>query len=77
MLEYGFEEGKDFSTFLFKEGSRPSREYSITIDSAMKYLCIQKKTKASKNLFYCVRKIAKKEQGNVASRATLVKLVNF
>jgi anti-repressor protein len=56
MLEYGFEEGKDFSSFLGeRNGSRPSREYSITIDSAKEISMIQRSDKG--------------KQGNILLRA--------
>ena len=40
MIEYGFEEGIDFSSFLSEStGGRPSKDYIITIDMA-KELCM-------------------------------------
>lgn len=46
MTEYGFEEGKDFSSFLSKSnGGRPSKEYEITVDMAKELCMIQRSEK--------------------------------
>lgn len=43
MLEYGFEEGKDFITFLLEStGGRPSSDYAITLDCAKEISMIQR-----------------------------------
>lgn len=43
MLEYGFEEGKDFSSFLSEStGGRPSKEYVITLDMAKEISMLQR-----------------------------------
>ena len=43
MIEYGFEEGIDFSSFLSEStGGRPSKDYIITIDMAKEICMIQR-----------------------------------
>ena len=43
MIEYGFEEGTDFSSFLSEStGGRPSKDYIITIDMAKEICMIQR-----------------------------------
>ena len=59
MLEYGFEEGKDFSTFLSEStGGRPSKEYIISLDTAKEISMIQRTDKgrqARKYFIECER----------------------
>lgn len=46
MCEYGFEEGKDFSSFLSEStGGRPSIEYQITIEMAKEICMVQRNDK--------------------------------
>jgi anti-repressor protein len=46
MLDYGFEEKKDFSSFLSEStGGRPSKEYVLTIDTAKEISMIQRSNK--------------------------------
>ena len=48
MCEYGFEEGKDFSSKMSEStGGRPSKEYEITIDMA-KEICMLQRTEKGK-----------------------------
>ena len=48
MAEYGFSEGKDFSTFLSKStGGRPSTDHLLTIDMA-KEICMIQRTEVGK-----------------------------
>lgn len=50
MIEYGFEEGKDFSSFLSEStGGRPSKEYTITIDMA-KQICMIQRSEIGKQI---------------------------
>ena len=51
MCEYGFEEGKDFYSFLSKtsEGGRPKQEHQLTIAMA-KELCMLQRTEKGKQL---------------------------
>ncbi|WGK93824.1 MULTISPECIES: antA/AntB antirepressor family protein [Flavobacterium] len=62
MLEYGFEEDKDFSSFLSKStGGRPSKEFALTIDTAKEIAMIQRseKGKQARTYFIECEKIAK------------------
>lgn len=47
MCEYGFEEGKDFYSFLSKtqNGGRPSRDAELTIDTAKEICMLQRNEK--------------------------------
>ncbi len=46
MCEYGFEEGKDFRSFLSKStGGRPSHDAEITIDMAKELCMLQRNDK--------------------------------
>lgn len=46
MCEYGFEEGRDFRSFLSESiGGRPSKEYDITIDMAKQICMLQRSEK--------------------------------
>lgn len=48
MAEYGFSEGKDFSTFLSEStGGRPSTDHLLTIDMA-KEICMIQRTEVGK-----------------------------
>ena len=62
MLEYGFEENKDFSAFLSEStGGRPSKEFALTIDTAKEISMIQRteKGKEARQYFIQCEKIAK------------------
>lgn len=46
MIEYGFEEGKDFSSFLGETSNgRPPKEYALTLDCAKEISMIQRSEK--------------------------------
>lgn len=46
MLEYGFEDGKDFASFLTESnGGRPSTDYALTLDCAKEISMIQRTEK--------------------------------
>ncbi len=46
MIEYGFEEGKDFITFLLEStGGRPSTDYGLTLDASKEISMIQRTEK--------------------------------
>lgn len=46
IAEYGFQEGEDFRSFLSKStGGRPSREYSITLDTAKEMSMVERNEK--------------------------------
>lgn len=50
MIEYGFEEGKDFSSYLSEStGGRPSKEYDLSIDMA-KEICMIQRTPEGKRV---------------------------
>lgn len=50
MIDYGFEEGKDFSSFLSEStGGRPSKDYEISIDMA-KQICMIQRTPIGKQI---------------------------
>ncbi len=50
MIEYGFEDGKDFSSFLSEStGGRPSKEYNISIDMA-KQICMIQRSEVGKQI---------------------------
>ena len=50
MIDYGFEEGKDFSSFLSEStGGRPSKDYEISIDMA-KQICMIQRTPVGKQI---------------------------
>ena len=50
MIEYGFEEGKDFRTFLNEStGGRPSKDYEISMDMA-KQICMIQRTPEGKKV---------------------------
>lgn len=61
MLEYGFEEGKDFSPFLSEsKGGRPSKEFALTIDCAKEISMIQRSEKGKQARQYfleCEKKL--------------------
>jgi anti-repressor protein len=66
MLEYGFEEGKDFVTFLLEStGGRPLTDYALTLDMASEISMIQrtKKDKKARTCFIKCEKIAKEANG--------------
>jgi phage anti-repressor protein len=61
MLEYGFEEGNDFSSFLSEStGGRPSKEYALTIDTAKEIAMLQRtaKGKEARQYFIAMEKEA-------------------
>ena len=46
MIEYGFDEGKDFITFLLEStGGRPSTDYALTLDMAKEISMLQRSEK--------------------------------
>ena len=50
MIEYGFEEGKDFSAFLSEStGGRPAKDYKLTIDMA-KHICMIQRSEIGKKI---------------------------
>ena len=50
MIDYGFEEGKDFSSFLSEStGGRPCKEYNISIDMA-KQICMIQRSETGKKI---------------------------
>lgn len=62
MLDYGFEQDKDFSSFLSEStGGRPSKEFALTIDTAKEIAMIQRneKGKEARRYFIEVEKLAK------------------
>jgi anti-repressor protein len=62
MLEYGFEEGKDFVTFLLEStGGGPLTDYALTLDMASEISMIQrtKKDKKARTCLIKCEKIAK------------------
>lgn len=61
MLEYGFEENKDFSSFLSEStGGRPSIDYVLTLDTAKEISMLQRtdKGKQARQYFIAVEKQA-------------------
>lgn len=65
MLEYGFEEGFDFSSFLSEStGGRPSKEYALTIETAKEISMLQRtdKGKQARRYFIAVEKKATQPQ---------------
>ena len=55
MLEYGFEEGKDFSSFLSEStGGRPSKEFALTLDTAKEVSMIQRSDKGREARLYFI-----------------------
>lgn len=55
MIEYGFEEGKDFSSFLSEStGGRPSKEYNISIDMAKEICMIQRTPEGKRVRLYLI-----------------------
>jgi len=65
MLDYGFEENKDFSSFLSESnGGRPSKEYALTIDCAKEISMIQRteKGKQARQYFIECEKQLQKEK---------------
>ena len=56
MIEYGFEEGKDFTLILVKStGGRPSQDYAITIDMAKEISMIQRSEKGKQARRYFIQ----------------------
>ena len=50
MIEYGFEEGKDFSAFLSEStGGRPAKDYQLTDDMA-KHICMIQRSEIGKKI---------------------------
>ncbi|HFG0566946.1 TPA: antA/AntB antirepressor family protein, partial [Flavobacterium psychrophilum] len=59
MIEYGFEEGLDFSSFLSEStGGRPSKEYALTLDTAKEISMLQRtdKGKQARRYFIAIEK---------------------
>jgi len=55
MIEYGFVEGVDFSSFLSKStGGRPSKEYALTLDMAKEISMIQRTEKGKQARQYFI-----------------------
>ena len=62
MCEYGFEEGKDFSSFLSKStGGRPSTDHQLTLDMA-KEICMIQRTPIGKKCREYFIEVEKKYQ---------------
>lgn len=63
MIEYGFDEGKDFITFLLEStGGRPSTDYALTLDMAKEISMLQRseKGKTARQYFIaCEKKLLK------------------
>jgi anti-repressor protein len=62
MFEYGFEEGKDFSSFLTEStGGRPSTDYALNLDCAKEISMLQRteKGKQARQYFIACEKAAK------------------
>ncbi|MBQ1575202.1 MAG: phage antirepressor KilAC domain-containing protein [Clostridiales bacterium] len=60
MIEYGFEEGKDFCSFLSEStGGRPSTEYEITIEMA-KEICMIQRTPEGREVRQALIELEKK-----------------
>ena len=56
MIDYGFEEGKDFTLILAKStGGRPSQDYAITIDMAKEISMIQRSEKGKQARQYFIQ----------------------
>lgn len=56
MIEYGFEEGKDFSSYLSEStGGRPSKEYDLSIDMAKEICMIQRTPEGKKVREYLIQ----------------------
>ncbi len=75
--KYGFEEGKDFQSFLIEStGGRPQKDYAVTIDMA-KELCMispTEKGKEARLYFIQCEKLAKEAYAKqVATRAIGIK----
>ena len=55
MIEYGFDEGIDFSSFLSESnGGRPSIEYALTLDMAKELSMIQRTPKGKEARQYFI-----------------------
>lgn len=55
MFDYGFEEGKDFSSFLGESiGGRPSKEYALTLDCAKEISMVQRSDKGRDARLYFI-----------------------
>jgi len=55
MLEYGFEEGKDFSSFLSEStGGRPSKEFALILDCAKEISMVQRSEKGKEARLYFI-----------------------
>lgn len=77
MLEYGFEEGKDYCSFLSEStGGRPAVEYFISIDMAKEICMIQRSDKGRMFRQYfieCERRV--KEQSKLTMPQTYIEAV--
>ncbi|WP_333577888.1 antA/AntB antirepressor family protein [Sphingobacterium sp.] len=70
MLEYGFEDGKDFCSFLSEStGGRPSINYALTLDTAKEISMIQRSAKGrqARQYFIECERIAKHQQSNTGN----------
>lgn len=70
MIEYGFEEGKDFCSFLSEStGGRPSINYALTLDTAKEISMIQRSAKGrqARQYFIECERIAKHQQSNTGN----------
>ena len=71
MFAYGFDEGKDFTSFLGESnGGRPSTDYALTIDTAKEISMLQRtrKGKEARKYFIEMEKIAKGLLNPILSR---------
>ena len=76
MLEYGFEENKDFSTFLSEStGGRPSKEYALTIDTAKEISMLQRTEKGKKARRYFIDLEKQLSKPKVVSKKELAQMV--
>lgn len=80
MVDYGFEEGKDYCSFLSEStGGRPAMEYFISIDMAKEICMIQRSEIGRKFRQYfieCERKLTEElEYNNTRSRSKKIRNV--
>lgn len=73
MLEYGFEEGEDFCSFLSEStGGRPAKEYLISLDMAKEICMLQRSEIGRKFRRYfieCEKKVKAGNDGKVLEHA--------
>jgi anti-repressor protein len=68
MLDYGFEENKDFSSFLGEStGGRPSKEYALTLNTAKEISMIQRTDKGKQARQYFIACEEKLKEVNTPS----------